>query len=110
MTACISTFEADGMKKYAKVVDVPKIDEEEKAYNHDRPISSLLLHQLRHLHAAEQSLPEKDRTDTNVSRLHTEREASKYIQQVMRKLHPQGFKGRSEKARTRRRRHEPIKK
>ena len=83
------------MKKYAKVVDVPVIEEGEKAYSHDRPISSLLMHQLRHLHAAEQSLPERHRTNVNVSRLHTELEASKYIQKVMRRLHPQGLKGKT---------------
>jgi hypothetical protein len=74
------------MKKYGMVVDVPKIDEAERAYNHHRPISTLILHQLRHLHAAEQHLPERDRTGINISRLHTELEASEYIQKVTPKL------------------------
>src|ERR1700730_4343059 len=80
------------MKEYARVVEVPAIEKDERAYNPDRPISSLLMHQMRHLHAAEQFLPEKDRTRINISKVHTELEASKYIQKVMKKLHPQGRK------------------
>jgi len=76
------------MKKYALVVEVPAIEEDENAYNHDRPISGLLMHQLRVLNIAEQHLPEKHRTRINISRLHSELDASKYIQKVMKKLHP----------------------
>src|SRR5258708_4108589 len=76
------------MKKYTLVVEVPAIDEDENAYNPDRPISGLLMHQLRVLSIAEQHLPEKSRTRINISRLHTELDASKYIQKVMKKLHP----------------------
>jgi hypothetical protein len=92
------------MKKYAKVVDVPVIEQHEKAYNHHRPISSLLMHQLRHLQLAEQSLPEKDRSKVNVNQLHTELEASKYIQVVMRKLHPREKQKKSKRAGKSRRR------
>ena len=74
------------MKQYARTVDAPTISEEEKAYNPERPISSLLIHQLRQLHAAEQHLDEKDRTGINISTLHTELAASKYIRKVMKKL------------------------
>ena len=80
------------MKRYTRVIDVPGIEPGENAYNHHRPISSLVMHQLRHLHAAEQSLPEKDRTRINITKIHTELEASKYIQKVTAKLHPQGRK------------------
>ncbi len=80
------------MKEYKRVVDVPAIEEDERAYNHHRPISSLIMHQLHHLHAVEQRLPPKERSYTNVSTLHTELEASKYIQKVMKKLHPLGKK------------------
>ena len=86
------------MKEYNRIVDVPAIEENEKAYNHDRPISSLIMHQLRHLHAAEQRLPPKERSHTNVSTLHTELQASKYIQKVMKKLHPLGKNKRVVKA------------
>ena len=77
------------MKQYAYEVEVPTIEENEKAYNHNRPISSLVLHQLRHFHALEQHLPEKERTNVNITELHTELEASRYIRKVMAKLHPQ---------------------
>jgi len=87
------------MRQYARVVEVPEIEEHEKAYNHSRPISGLVLHQLRHLHAAEQSLPEKDQTGINITKIHTELEASKYIKKVMVKLHPQGKKTVSSKRR-----------
>lgn len=74
------------MKQYARTVNVPSITEEEQAYNPDRPISSLVMTQLRQLHTAEQHLEEKDRTGINISRLHTELEASKYIRKVTKKL------------------------
>jgi len=72
-------------KKYAKVVNVPQI--ESSAYNHSRYMSGLVMHQLIHLRTAEESLPEKDRTGTNISDLHTEAEAAEYIGQVTAKLH-----------------------
>ena len=91
------------MKEYARVVEVPAIEKDERAYDHDRPISSLIMHQLRQLHAAEQFLDDKDRTHINITELHTELQASKYIQKVMRKLHPLGTKKRVGKARQRKR-------
>jgi len=80
------------MKTYALVVEVPSIAESEGAYNPDRPISSLLLHQVRHLHSAEQHLPERDRTGINVSQLHTELDASTYIATVTALLRAKGAK------------------
>jgi aminoglycoside phosphotransferase len=75
------------MKRYKFVVDIPTIAASEKAYNPNRPISSLLMHQLRHLHAAEYHvLPEKDRSGVNITTLHTELQASNYIRQVTEKL------------------------
>lgn len=76
------------MREFARVVEVPDIEKDENAYNHDRPISSLVMHQLRHLHAAEQSLPPEERTNVNINLLHTEFEASQYIAQVTSRLHP----------------------
>lgn len=75
-------------KEYAMTIEVPEFDEKE-AYDHDRPISSLIRTQLQHLQAAEHQLPKKDHTHININRLHTEREASEYIQKVTAKLHPQ---------------------
>jgi hypothetical protein len=74
-------------KEYAMTIEVPEFDEKE-AYDHDRPISSLIRTQLQHLQAAEHMLGKKDHTHININRLHTEREASEYIQKVTAKLHP----------------------
>jgi hypothetical protein len=77
-------------KEYALTIDVPEFDEK-AAYNHDRPISSLIRTQLLHLHTVENLvLPSKNRTDININNLHTEREASEYIQKVTAFLHRHG--------------------
>jgi hypothetical protein len=73
-------------KEYAMTIEVPEFDEE-AAYNHHRPISGLIRTQLLHLHAAEQHLPPKDRSNVNINDLHTEHQASEYIQKVTAKLH-----------------------
>jgi hypothetical protein len=83
------------MREFARVVDVPIIEEDEKAYNHHRPISTLVMHQLRHLHALEQSLPPEDRTNINITTLHTEIQASQYIEKVMSKLQPKAKRRRA---------------
>lgn len=76
--------------KDAPTIDVLKFDEEE-AYNHDRPISSLVRTQLLHLHTAENLwLPPEDRTNININDLHTEKKASEYIQKVTALLHRHG--------------------
>lgn len=73
--------------KDAPTVDIIEFDKEE-AYNPDRPISSLIRTQLLHLHHAEYIVvPPKERTNININMLHTEREASKYIQKVTALLH-----------------------
>lgn len=81
----------------APTVDVLKFDEKE-AYNHDRPISSLIRTQLLHLHHAEQMvIPPKARTNININDLHTERQASEYIQKVTALLHKHGKKSKFRK-------------
>jgi len=75
-------------KKYAFIVKVPKT--EKGAYNHDRPISGLIEYQVKHLHDAEISLPERRQTHIDISTLKTELQASRYIQKVMVQLHPKG--------------------
>lgn len=78
--------------KDAPTVDIIEFDEKE-AYNPDRPISSLIRTQLLHLHHAEHIVvPPKERTNININMLHTEREASKYIQKVTALLHKHGNK------------------
>ncbi|HZU32062.1 MAG TPA: hypothetical protein VFB79_13175 [Candidatus Angelobacter sp.] len=79
------------------IEDAPTVDtidfDEKAAYNPDRPISSLIRTQLLHLHYAEHlRIPEKERTNTNINTLHTERQASEYIQKVTALLHKHGKK------------------
>jgi hypothetical protein len=62
------------------IIDVPAVEKE--AYNPDRPISGLIQMQLIHLSTAEQKLPAKQRTGTNIATLHTEGQAAEYIQKV----------------------------
>src|SRR5256885_1562394 len=73
-------------KEYAMTIEVPEFDQK-AAYNHHRPISGLIRTQLLHLHAAEQHLPAQDRSNININDLHTEHQASEYIQKVTAKLH-----------------------
>src|ERR1051326_7376019 len=80
--------------KDAPTVDIIEFDEKE-AYDHDRPISSLIRTQLLHLHHAEHLvIPPKERTNININTLHTERQASEYIQLVTALLHKHGRKAR----------------
>ena len=74
----------------APTIEVLKFDEAE-AYDHDRPISSLIRTQLLHLHHAENIVvPQTARTNININHLLTERQASEYIQKVTRLLHRYG--------------------
>jgi hypothetical protein len=78
--------------KDAPTIDIIEFDEKE-AYNPDRPISSLVRTQLLHLHHAEQlRVPPEEHTNININTLHTERQASKYIQKVTALLHKHGKK------------------
>ena len=80
--------------KDAPTVDIIEFDKKE-AYNHNRPISSLIRTQLLHLHHAEHLvIPSKQRTNININTLHTELQASEYIQQVTALLHKYGKKPR----------------
>lgn len=75
-------------KKYAFVVRVPK--PRKGAYNHHRFISSLIANQLRHLREAERKLPKKHQSGIDIAKIKTELQASKYIEMVTSRLHPQG--------------------
>ena len=76
--------------KDAPTVNILAFDEEE-AYDHDRPISSLVRTQLHHLHLAENMVvPPPARTNVNINDLHTERQASEYIQKMTSLLHKYG--------------------
>jgi hypothetical protein len=79
------------------IEDAPKVDiiefDEKDAYNPDRPISSLIRTQLLHLHYAEHlRIPPEERTNININTLHTEGQASEYIQKVTALLHKHGRK------------------
>jgi hypothetical protein len=88
--------------KDAPTVEVLKFDEKE-AYDHDRPISSLIRTQLLHLHQAENLVvPSEARTNININHLLTEHQASEYIQQVTRLLHRYGKASSSSESETKR--------
>ncbi len=83
-------------KKYAFVVAVPKTDPD--AYNHHRPITGLIAHQLKHLKEAESLLPKSRQTNIDIGKIETELQASKYIRKVTARLHPQKPRRRAAKA------------
>jgi hypothetical protein len=86
--------------KDAPTVNILPFDEKE-AYDHDRPISSLIRTQLLHLHLAENLVvPPKAHTNININNLHTELEASEYIQKVTALLHKYGKATAGGKAKT----------
>jgi hypothetical protein len=88
--------------KDAPVVDIIEFDVKD-AYDPDRPISSLIRTQLLHLHHAEHLvLPQNQQTNVNINTLHTERQASEYIQRVTALLHRHGKKA-AKKPRTKKR-------
>lgn len=63
------------------------------AFNRDRPITSLIQAQLRHIHHAESArLPKEKRDGRHPEEIHTEAEAASYIAAVTRVLHPRGRK------------------
>ena len=79
-------------KKYAFVKRVPKTAK--SAYDHDRPISTLIEHQLKHMREVERSLAEEEQTGIDIATIKTEHQASQYIHRVTAKLHPEGAPAR----------------
>jgi hypothetical protein len=75
-------------KKYKLVQKVPKTPK--SAYNHGRFISSLIEHQIKHFHEVEKSLAKPGEPVTDISKIKTELHASKYLQKMTARLHPQG--------------------
>src|SRR4029077_15542826 len=80
-------------KKYKLVMGVPKTPK--SAYDHGRFISSLIEHQLKHFNEVEKTLLKAGEKLTDVSKIKTELNASKYLKKMTALLHPQG----AEKAR-----------
>lgn len=75
-------------KKYKLVMKVPKTPK--NAYDHGRFISSLIEHQLKHFNEVEKALLKAGEKLTDVSKIKTELEASKYLKKMTALLHPQG--------------------
>jgi hypothetical protein len=75
-------------KKYKLMQKVPKTPK--SAYNYGRFISSLIEHQLKHFNEVEKSLLERGEKLTDISKIKTELQASKYLKKMTALLHPQG--------------------
>ena len=86
-------------KKYKLMMKVPKTPK--SAYDHGRFISSLIEHQLKHFNEVEKSLLKQGQKLTDVSRIKTELQASKYLKKMTALLHPQGAENPRNAASTR---------
>jgi hypothetical protein len=75
-------------KKYKLVAKVPKTPK--SAYDHGRFISSLIAHQIKHFHEIEESLLKRGQKLTDISKIKTELQASKYLKKMTALLHPTG--------------------
>ena len=75
-------------RRYKLVQKVPKPPK--SAYNHGRFISSLIEHQIKHFHEVEKSLARPGEQLTDISKIKTELDASKYFKKMTARLHPQG--------------------
>jgi hypothetical protein len=75
-------------KKYKLVMKVPKTPK--GAYDHGRFISSLIEHQVKHFNEVEKSFLKPGQKLTDISKIKTELQASKYLQKMTALLHPQG--------------------
>jgi hypothetical protein len=74
--------------KYKLVMKVPKPPK--SAYDHGRFISQLIENQIKHFNEVEKSLLKPGQKLTDVSKIKTELEASKYLQGMTALMHPQG--------------------
>ena len=75
-------------KKYKLVMKVPKTPK--GAYDHGRFISSLIEHQIKHFNEVEKSFLKPGQKLTDISKIKTELQASKYLNKMTALLHPQG--------------------
>src|SRR5882762_5493466 len=76
-------------KRYKLVMKVPKTPN--GAYDHGRFISSLIEHQIKHFSEVEKSLLKAGQKLTDISKIETELQASKYLKKMTALLHPQGY-------------------
>ena len=70
----------------SNVIVIPRASR--KAFNKNRPISTLIQTQIRHLHEVEMALPPEQQTGIDISLIKTEGEASDYIRRMTSILHP----------------------
>ena len=75
-------------EKYKLVEKVPKTPK--SAYDHGRFISSLIEHQIKHFQEVEKSVLKPGQKLTDISKIKTELQASKYLKKMTALLHPQG--------------------
>ncbi|HKD51951.1 MAG TPA: hypothetical protein VKB90_14175 [Candidatus Acidoferrum sp.] len=75
-------------REFKLVQKVPRTPK--SAYDHGRFISSLIEHQLKHFNELEKSLLKAGEKLTDVSKIKTELQASKYLKRMTALLHPQG--------------------
>jgi hypothetical protein len=70
------------------------------AMNPDRPVSSLLLAQIQHLHEAEKSLPLRYRSERYIHAIKTEGEAAAYIRELTEATHKAHADAEEQRARS----------
>jgi hypothetical protein len=75
-------------RQYKLVQKVPKTPK--SSYDHSRFISGLIEHQIKHFHEVEKSLLQPGEKPTEISKIKTELQASKYLKKMTALLHPHG--------------------
>jgi hypothetical protein len=78
------------------VIRVPK---PRGKYDPDRPVSSLLLTQIQHMHEAEKNLPPRYHSDIYMKAIRTEGEAAAYIRDVTEAIHTAHMEAAAQRAR-----------
>lgn len=79
-----------------------------KAWNPNRPMSSLLAWQIEHLYEAEKRLPHRHHTEIYVNAIKTEGEAAEYIQKVTEAIHKAHAEAEARRMAKRRRRPQVV--
>jgi hypothetical protein len=80
-------------KKYKLVMKVPKTPK--SAYDHGRFISSLIEHQIKHFSEVERSLLKPGETLTDITKIKTELQASKYLKHMTALTHERGGRAKA---------------
>jgi hypothetical protein len=83
---------------------IPVPRPKKNAHNPDRPVSSLLQTQLRHLRDAERNLPLRYRSEMYINAIQTEGEAAAYIRHVTEAIHQAHSDAAAEQSKPKRKR------